>query len=139
MTWSETVGGERFTFASLGELLTKSSERKSGDELAGLAATSNRERVAAKYALAGVRVSEIVDDPMVDDEVTDALIAAIDRPAMQDAIGSMTVGDLREHVLSPGFADTWSDTDLGSLILPEVAVAVTNLMSNLDLDRKSVV
>ncbi|MFK8022773.1 MAG: ethanolamine ammonia-lyase subunit EutB [Ilumatobacter sp.] len=133
MTWSETVGGERFVFASLAELLTKSSEAKSGDELAGLAARSNRERVAAKYALAGVRVSEIVDDPVVEDEVTDALVGAIDRTAMQHAIGSMSVGELREYVLAPGFADTWADRGLGALILPEVAAAVTNLMSDLDL------
>ncbi len=133
MTWSETVGGERFTFATLAELTAKASEKKSGDQLAGLGATSNRERVAAKCALAAVTVSEIVDDPMVDDEVTDALLGAIDRPAMQASIGSLTIGELREHVLSPGFADVWTSAGLAALILPEVAAAVTNLMSDLDL------
>lgn len=133
MTWSETVGGERFTFATLAELLTKASEVKSGDLLAGIAAASSRERVAAKSALAGVRVSEILDAPTVDDDVTHALVDAIDRPAMQQAIGSLTIGELRELVLSPGFAPTWSTTGMAALILPEVAVAVTTLMSNLDL------
>lgn len=133
MTWSETVGGERFRFTTLAELTAKASERKSGDLLAGLAATSNRERIAAKCALAEVRVSEIVDQPMIDDDVTGALLGALDRAAMQEAIGSLTIGELREFILSPGFADTWSTNRLAALILPEVAAAVTTLMSNLDL------
>lgn len=133
MTWSETVGGERFTFTTLADLMAKASEHKSGDVLAGLAATSDRQRIAAKYALAAVRVSDIVDDPVIDDDVTDALLGALDRPAMQDAVGSLTIGELREVILSPGFADTWSTSGLAALILPEVAAAVTTLMSNLDL------
>jgi ethanolamine ammonia-lyase large subunit len=133
MTWAETVGGERFTFSSLAELLGKASEPTSGDALAGIAATSNRERVAAKFALADVTVAEIVDDPLIDDEVSSALTGAVDRPAMDQAIGAFTIGELREFVLSPGFADAWSTRGLAPLILPEVAAAVTKLMSNLDL------
>lgn len=133
MTWVETVGGERFTFASLAEVLAKASEPRSGDALAGIAATSNRERIAAKYALADVTVTEIVDDPLIDDEVTSALIGAIDRPAMDATIGSLTIGELREFVVSPDFAGAWSADGLAALILPEVAAAVTMLMSNLDL------
>jgi ethanolamine ammonia-lyase large subunit len=133
MSWSESVGGERFTFTSLAELMTKASEHKSGDVLAGLAATSNRERIAAKCALAQVRVSEIVDDPVIDDDVTGALLGALKRPLMDETIGSLTIGELRDTILSPGFADTWSTTGLAALVMPEVAAAVTTLMSNLDL------
>ncbi len=133
MTWSETVGGERFTFVTLPHLLAKASEPKSGDMLAGIAATSNRERVAAKLALSGVTVSEVIDHPIIDDEVTTAVTAALDRTAMDETIGALTIGELRELVLSPGFAELWASTGLAASIMPEVAAAVTMLMSNLDL------
>lgn len=59
MPYPATVRGERFSFSDLRELLAKANEQKSGDQLAGIAAASERERVAAKIALADVLVSEI--------------------------------------------------------------------------------
>jgi ethanolamine ammonia-lyase large subunit len=52
MPYHHTVRGERFAFPTLADLLAKANEKKSGDELAGIAARSERERVAAKLALA---------------------------------------------------------------------------------------
>ncbi len=104
MSYAVTAGGERFVFDSLATLLGKASEEKSGDQLAGLAAVSERERVAAKWALADLQVAEIVDAPLIDDEVTGAVLDSLDRARMNEQFGSLTIGELREVILSPGFA-----------------------------------
>jgi ethanolamine ammonia-lyase large subunit len=131
MPYSSTVHGERFSFADLPELLAKANERKSGDELAGLAAASERERVAAKLALADVRVSDFHDQALVDDEVTAVTRAAI-APAAYQAIASLAIGQLRELILAPQFPALWQATLAGGF-LPEVAAAVAKIMSDLDL------
>lgn len=133
MSFSTTAGGERFDFSSLAEVLGRANEEKSGDQLAGLAARSGRERIAAKAVLADLRVSDIVDDVLIDDEVTRAVQATLDRPRMDALVGSMSVGELRELVLQPSFAIRWQAERLHELITPEVAAAVAKLMSNLDL------
>ena len=63
MSYRASLRGETFAFADLRELLAKANEEKSGDQLAGIAAGSERERVAAKLALADVTLGEIVDTP----------------------------------------------------------------------------
>jgi ethanolamine ammonia-lyase large subunit len=126
-----TVRGERFHFADLRELLAKANEEKSGDALAGLAARSETERVAAKLALADVTLGELVDTPLVDDDVE----ALIERGQDRDLFGelrSLTVGELREVVLSRGFPTAWNG-GLAHAITPVVAAAVAKLMSNKDL------
>ena len=131
MVYRSTIRGERFTFASLPALLAAANEVKSGDELAGIAARDERERVAAKLALADLRLSELVAEPLIDDEVTAAVSAPAD-PRAFAAIGSLTVGELRERVVDPGFATAWG-SGLAAAITPEVAAACAKLMSNLDL------
>jgi ethanolamine ammonia-lyase large subunit len=133
MSWKSTAGGLTFRFGSLAELLAKANEQKSGDELAGIAALSERERVAAKLCLADTRLSDIVDTPLVEDEVTQATAGYLDRERFQQHFGSLTVGELREQVLTPGFPRAWGEDRLGELITPEVAAAVAKVMSNLDL------
>ncbi|HWG24825.1 ethanolamine ammonia-lyase subunit EutB [Actinospica sp.] len=131
MTYRAVIRGEGFGFASLRELLAAANEEKSGDQLAGIAARDERERVAAKIALADVRLSEIVAEPLIDDEVT----AAVSRPADPAAfaeIAALTVGEFREFVLDQGFAARWS-SGLAAAITPEIAAACAKLMSNLDL------
>src|SRR5438046_9094263 len=71
MPYSHTIRGERFTFADLRELLAKANETKSGDQLAGIAAQSERERIAAKLALAELTLGELVDRPVIDPDVDD--------------------------------------------------------------------
>jgi ethanolamine ammonia-lyase large subunit len=134
MTFRTTLRSEQFVFADLTELLAKANEEKSGDQLAGLAARSERERVAAKLALADVPLAEIVDHPLIDpdsDEVSRALLDHLDREAFAP-LRSLTVGEFREYLLD----DSLREEDFARLhraILPEVAAAVAKLMSNKDL------
>jgi ethanolamine ammonia-lyase large subunit len=134
MSYSATLRGERFVFADLRELLARASEEKSGDQLAGLAARSERERVAAKLALADVPLQEIVDRPLIDpdaDEVSRATLDNLDMDAFAP-LRSLTVGAFREYLLS-GSATEEELSRLHRAILPEVAAAVAKLMGNKDL------
>jgi ethanolamine ammonia-lyase large subunit len=134
MAFSHTTRGERFVFADLRELLAKANELKSGDELAGVAARSERERAAAKFALADVPLSEIVANPVVDPETDDVsrLIVESHDAAGFASIATLTVGEFREFLLDDA---TTCDTlrTLRNAITPEVAAAVAKLMSNKDL------
>src|SRR5881628_2794392 len=102
MPYHATVRSERFTFAGLRELFAKANEEKSGDQLAGIAAATERERVAAKLALADVTLGEIVNHPVIDydaDDVTRLICDSLDRPAFAARLGSRTVGEFREQLL----------------------------------------
>src|SRR5579863_202706 len=125
---------ERFDFSDLRELFAKANEEKSGDQLAGIAARSERERVAAKRRLADLSLAEIVQQPLIEpdtDEVSRLILETFDRDAFQP-IQSMTVGEFREHILE----DATSETDLKKIqraIIPEFAAALAKIMSNKDL------
>jgi ethanolamine ammonia-lyase large subunit len=134
MPFHSTIRGTRYHFADLRELLAKANEEKSGDTLSGIAANSQRERAAAKRALADVRLGEIVEEPLIDpeqDEVSRLILESYDRPAFA-LLASLTVGEFREFLLD-------ETTDEGALhalswsIVPEIAAAVAKLMSNKDL------
>jgi ethanolamine ammonia-lyase large subunit len=128
MAYRATVRGERFQFADLRQLLACANEEKSGDQLAGLAARSGRERVAARLALADVTVSELVASPLVDDAVTQLMLDDLDREGLA-RIASLTCGELRELVLSRDFPEHWSP----AAFFPEVAAAIAKLMGDKDL------
>lgn len=123
-----------FQFRDLADLFAKASEEKSGDQLAGLAAQSEQERVAAKFALADVPLQQIVDNPLIppeQDDVTRLILETHDQPGFS-TIKSMTVGEFREFILS----DEMDEAGLKALhwaVTPEIAAAVTKLMSNKDL------
>jgi ethanolamine ammonia-lyase large subunit len=125
---------QRFHFSDLRELLAKANEEKSGDQLAGIAAASESERVAAKRELADVPLAEILNNPVVPaetDEVSRLILDSHDAGAFE-RIRGMTVGEFREFVLDHGTAET----ELKALkwaITPEMAAAVTKLMGNKDL------
>src|SRR6202795_4333799 len=125
---------EQFAFRDLRDLLAKANEEKSGDHLAGLAARSERERVAAKRKLADLSLGEIVRQPLIDpshDEVSRLLLESYDAERFQ-RIQSMTVGEFRELILD----DATSEEQLKQLqwaIVPEIAAAVAKIMSNKDL------
>src|SRR5206468_7630378 len=134
MPYHATVRSERFTFADLRDLFARANEEKSGDQLAGLAAASERERVAAKLALADVPLGEIVDNPLIDpdkDDVSRALLDDLDQDTFAP-FRALTVGELREHLLDDGVGEEELRA-LQRAILPEVAAAVAKLMSNKDL------
>ena len=125
---------ETFSFSDLRELFAKANEEKSGDQLAGIAATSERERVAAKRRLADLSLAEIVQNPLIDpadDDVSQLIADTFDEAAFK-AIRSLSVGEFREFILD----DSTSEADLKRLqwaIVPEVAAAVAKIMSNKDL------
>ncbi|MGZ4872619.1 MAG: ethanolamine ammonia-lyase subunit EutB, partial [Candidatus Angelobacter sp.] len=125
---------ERFQFRDLPDLFAKANEEKSGDQLAGLAARSEQERVAAKFALADLPLQEIVANPLISPDEDDVSRLIVDTHDQKNflMIKSMTVGEFREFILS----DETNETTLKALhwaITPEIAAAVTKLMSNKDL------
>lgn len=134
MPYFSTVGGTRYQFADLRELFAKANEEKSGDALAGIAAANQRERAAAKLALAEVRLEQIVANPLLapeDDEVSRLLVDSYDREAFA-GIASLTVGEFRELLLDDA-TDEAQLHNIGRAIVPEIAAAVAKLMSNRDL------
>ena len=126
--------GERYVFSGLREVFAKANEEKSGDQLAGIAATSERERVAAKRRLADLTLAEIVANPVVDpdtDEVSRLILDGYDRAAFEP-LKSLTVGEFREFLLD----DETTPEQLVSTqraIVPEIAAAAAKIMSNKDL------
>src|SRR5271154_6269317 len=95
---------EQFDFSDLRELFAKANEEKSGDHLAGIAARSERERVAAKRKLADLTLDEIVRRPLIDPSEDDVSRLILDSFAQQafSSIRSMTVGEFREFLLDDG-------------------------------------
>ncbi|HEY8517687.1 MAG TPA: ethanolamine ammonia-lyase subunit EutB [Candidatus Binatia bacterium] len=131
MGYAARVGAERFVFADLREVLAKANEEKSGDQLAGIGARSESERVAAKLVLADLTLAEIVANPLIDperDEVSRLILETHDRAAFAQ-IASLTVGELRELLLRADGREAVSPWAL----TPEIAAAVAKLMSNKDL------
>ncbi|MBB1633607.1 ethanolamine ammonia-lyase subunit EutB [Cupriavidus sp. UME77] len=134
MTFAHTVASRRHLFADLKTLLAKASPARSGDYLAGLAAASEEERMAARMALAEVPLAHFLAEALVpyeDDEVTRLIIDHHDNHAFRE-LASFTVGDLRNWLLL-------HETDAATLarvapgITPEMAAAVSKLMRNQDL------
>src|SRR6266853_772659 len=125
---------ERFAFSDLRELFAKANEEKSGDQLAGIAARSERERVAAKRKLADLSLAEIVQQPLIDpddDDVSRLMLDTFDREAFAP-IQAISVGELREHILDDATGEATLKKLQGALT-PEIAAAVAKIMSNKDL------
>src|SRR6186713_2298671 len=96
--YSATMGVRRYTFRDLATLLAKASPLRSGDQLAGLAAESGEERVAAQYALADLPLTTFLNEhvvPYESDEVTRLIIDGHDRAAFQP-VAHLTVGGFRD-------------------------------------------
>jgi ethanolamine ammonia-lyase large subunit len=125
---------ETFTFPDLRELFAKANEEKSGDQLAGIAARSERERVAAKRQLSDLPLDQILRRPLIDpdhDDVSRLILDTHDAGSFEP-IKHMTVGAFREYILD----DATSEAELKQIqraILPEIAAAVAKIMSNKDL------
>jgi ethanolamine ammonia-lyase large subunit len=134
MKLAATLRGTTHGFADLREVLAKANEEKSGDRLAGVAAESAVERVAAKLVLSEVRLEELYEHPALpydEDAVTRLITDELSRP-VYEAVKSWTVADLREHVLD----ERTSGADLlrlGRGLTSEMIAACAKLMSNLDL------
>src|SRR5215472_5998074 len=132
MAYAHTVAGTRFVFDDLRTLLARAAPFRSGDALAGLAAISAAERVAAQMALADVPLATIVAEPVVPyetDEITRLIIDSHDATAFAP-VASLTVGEFREFLLA---AEPDQLTALRPGITPEMAAAVSKLMRLQDL------
>ena len=134
MLLKTTLLGKTYTFRDLKEVLAKANEEKSGDKLAGLAADSAQERVAAKVVLSAVTLADLREHPAVpyeEDEVTRIIQDDLNEPTYE-RIRNWTVSDLREWLLS----ETTTDADIRRIrrgLTAEMIAAVCKLMSNLDL------
>ncbi|HLN62308.1 MAG TPA: ethanolamine ammonia-lyase subunit EutB [Symbiobacteriaceae bacterium] len=127
------LGTQSFQFRDLKEVMAKANEAKSGDTLAGIAAASAAERVAAKYVLSGITLSQLREHPLIPPE-TDAVSRVIEEQVDEAAYRSIkdwTVGEFREWLLDPRNASAIAQVRSG--LTSEMVAAVTKLMSNLDL------
>lgn len=132
--YQHTAAGHRWQFADLRDLMAKATPLRSGDALAGLAAVSAVERMAARMALAELPLKTFLNEALVPyerDEVTRLILDTHDVAAFAP-IAHLTVGDFRNWLLA-------HETDSATLaavapgITPEMAAAVSKLMRNQDL------
>jgi ethanolamine ammonia-lyase large subunit len=134
MAFAHTIGNIRYTFDSLRALLAKATPLRSGDVLAGIAAHSAEEHVAAQFALAGLPLIHFLSEHVVPyeaDEVTRLIADTHDAQAFAPIQG-FTVGELRDWLLS----DEATSERLAALapgLTPEMAAAVSKLMRVQDL------
>ena len=134
MSFATTIGKTRHTFATLAELMAKATPLRSGDVLAGVAASSAEERIAAQLCLAEVPLARFLEDLLIPyelDEVTRLIIDTHDRAAFAP-IASLTVGQFRDWLLRYE-TDSVVLTALAPGLTPEMVAAVSKLMGNQDL------
>ena len=132
MVYSCTVDAHVYRFSELKVLLAKASPPRSGDYLAGVAAESAQERVAARMALADVPLAHFLNEvviPYEHDEVTRLILDDHDATAFA-SVASLSVGEFRDWLLSD-VTDALKKVTRG--ITPEMAAAVSKLMRNQDL------
>ncbi|WP_043459773.1 ethanolamine ammonia-lyase subunit EutB [Azohydromonas australica] len=134
MAYYQRIATESFTFPDLRTLLARASPERSGDRLAGVAAASARERVAAQMALAEVPLTRFLEEAVVpyeQDEVTRLILDTHDDAAFAP-VRHLSVGGLRDWLLS----DEATPEVLAALapgLTPEMAAGVSKLMRNQDL------
>ncbi|AIG27000.1 MULTISPECIES: ethanolamine ammonia-lyase subunit EutB [Brevibacillus] len=126
--------GRMYQFSSIIEVLAKANEVKSGDTLAGVAATSAEERVAAKVVLAQLTLADLRNNPVVPyekDEVTRIIQDQVNEKIYAE-IKNWTVEELREWILN----ENTKESDIKRIsrgLTSEMIAAVAKIMSNLDL------
>jgi len=130
--YSCLLGSRTYAFADLKTVLARATPLRSGDQLAGLAAETDEERVAARMALADIPLTAFLEEPLVpyeEDEVTRLILDGHDRDAFAP-VASLTVGELREWLLA---ADTALLSSVAWGLTPEMVAAASKLMRNQDL------
>lgn len=132
MKLKTSLFGQVYAFRDVKDVLAKANEEKSGDMLAGVAAASNAERIAAKAVLADMTVADLRNNPVVDydaDDVTRADQDAVDE-AVFAKIKGLTIGEFREWLLAA------TEAEIAAIrpgLTAEIVAGVAKLMSNLDL------
>jgi ethanolamine ammonia-lyase large subunit len=128
------LGGTRHRFDDLRHVLACASPLRSGDVLAGIAAGSAEQRIAARHVLADLPLIAIAQDlvvPYEADEVTRLIVDARDAAALAP-VAHLTIGAFREWLLDPGTDDA-AIAAIGPGLMPEMVAAVSKLMRNQDL------
>ena len=126
--------GEVYSFSSVKEVLAKANEEKSGDKLAGIAASTVTEMVAAKEVLSHLTLGDLRNNPVVpyeEDEVTRIIQDDVNEKIYNE-IKNWTVSEFREWILDHGT----TDLDIKRVsrgLTSEMIAAVAKLMSNMDL------
>ena len=134
MSYSAQAAGTRYHFDSLRTLLAKATPARSGDELAGIAAATATERVAAQLALADLPLRRFLEEPLIpyeSDEVTRLIIDGHNAEAFA-AVRTLTVGEFRDWLLGEK-ATAEALAALAPGLTPEMAAAVSKLMGIQDL------
>ncbi|HEX3024801.1 MAG TPA: ethanolamine ammonia-lyase subunit EutB [Chitinophagaceae bacterium] len=134
MAYRSTIHHHQYVFNDLKTLLAKASPLRSGDVLAGLAATNYEERVAAQMILADTPIINFLNEeiiPYEEDEVTRLIIDSHDAISFAP-IKHFTVGELRDWLLSND-ADTTTLQKMIYAFTPEMIAAVSKIMRNQDL------
>ena len=134
MIYRHTIDAHSYVFDSLRDLLAKATPPRSGDRLAGLAAESAEQMIAARMALAELPLRQFLQETVVpyeDDEVTRLIVDGHDTAAFAP-ISSLTVGSFRDWLLSDA-ATSALLAQVARGITPEIAAAVSKLMRNQDL------
>ncbi|THF67017.1 ethanolamine ammonia-lyase subunit EutB [Pseudothauera nasutitermitis] len=126
--------GQTYPFKDVKEVLAKANDPRSGDVLAGVAAQSARERVAAKYVLSELTLADLRNNPAVpyEEDCVTRIIQDDINSAAYDKVKSWTVGELREYVLD----DTTTNDDIALIrkgLTAEMVAAVAKICSNADL------
>ncbi|MGE6322306.1 ethanolamine ammonia-lyase subunit EutB [Pseudomonas oryzihabitans] len=132
--FQHSVGGQTWRFADLKELLAKATPARSGDVLAGVAAGSDVERVAAQMALAEVPLKHFLSEAVIPyeaDEVTRLILDSHDAHAFAP-VAHLTVGGFRDWLLGPA-ADETTLAALAPGLTPEMVAAVSKIMRIQDL------
>ena len=134
MSLGTTLGQRAYRFENLREVMAKATPLRSGDCLAGLAAATEQERVAARWVLADVPLARFLSEALVpyeDDEVTRLIIDSHDAAAFAP-VASLTVGGFRDWLLGER-ATPEALRRLAPGLTPEMVAAVSKLMRNQDL------
>ncbi|OYX73529.1 MAG: ethanolamine ammonia lyase large subunit [Rhizobiales bacterium 32-66-11] len=134
MPFIHRIGPRSYVFADLKELMAKATPLRSGDMLAGIAATSAEENVAAKMCLAEVPLKTFLSEALIpyeEDEVTRLILDGHDHSAFAP-VASLTVGDFRDYLLSDQ-ATPETLARLATGLTPEMVAAVSKIMRNQDL------
>lgn len=134
MKLKTTLFGNVYQFKDVKEVLAKANELRSGDVLAGVAAASSQERVAAKQVLSEMTVADIRNNPVIayEDDCVTRLIQDDVNETAYNQIKNWSISELREYVLS----DETSVDDIAFTrkgLTSEVVAAVAKICSNADL------
>src|SRR5450432_1663182 len=134
MVYRHAIDATSYVFENLRDLLAKATPPRSGDRLAGIAADSAQQMIAARIALSDVPLKQFLHETVIaydDDEITRLIIDSHDAAAFAP-VAALTVGSFRDWLLSDA-ATTSVLAKLARGLTPEMAAAVSKLMRNQDL------